>query len=123
MKLLSSRYVLTAGAVAGLFVVANKAVGAAADFSSEFRNIQNLNLGKNINEMEAYKKTIKQTAFDTGKNLIDTTKAFYDVQSATGLFGDDVANLVDKVAKFSTATGKRKTRKIACSSNGNNRKK
>ncbi len=103
--LLTNKYVLMAAAVAGIGLTLFSATKKAADFNHEFLQIKQLNLDKSKAQLDSYKKTIKDTAFEAGTDLNKTTQAFYDVQSATGLFGDSARKVVSSVAKFSVATG------------------
>jgi len=105
MRLLGNPYVLiTAGAVA-LSVALGGAMSKAADFNSEFVNIQNLNLDKSKESLADYKTSILDTAMTVGTGAKETAKAFYDVQSATGKYGDDAKQIVASVGKYSIATG------------------
>ena len=105
MRLLGNPYVLiTAGAVA-LAVALGGAMNKAADFNSEFVNIQNLNLDKSKESLADYRKSILDTAMQAGTGAKATAKAFYDVQSATGKYGKDAKQIVASVAKYSIATG------------------
>lgn len=102
---LGNPYTLLIGGVVALTMFLSNATGAAADFNHEFLAIKQLNLDKSTEQMNAYKDSIKAVAFETGQNLLDTTKAFYDIQSATGLFGKDVADITTKVGNYALVTG------------------
>ena len=105
MRLLGNPYVLiTAGAIS-LAAALGGITGKAADFNSEFVNIQNLNLDKSKESLADYKTSILDTAMAVGTGAKETTKAFYDVQSATGKYGDDAKQIVASVGKYSIATG------------------
>ncbi len=105
MDLLGNPYVLlTAGLIAvGTFYV--KATGEAKKFNHEFLQIQNLNLDKSNKSIATYKVGIRDMAFETGHALVDSTKAIYDLQSATGKYGNEALAIYKKVANYSTATG------------------
>lgn len=105
MRLLGNPYVLITAGVISLTALLGGATNAAAQFNKEFLQVKNLNLDKNEQEMADYKKMIRSTAYDIGTNLGETTKAFYDIQSATGLYGNDVKEVFKQVGKFSIATG------------------
>jgi len=105
MELLGNPYVLVAaGLMATIGLFAN-ATGYAKRFNHEFLQIRNLNLDKSQESLNNYKNLIRDTAFETGQNLEKSTIAFYDLQSATGLYGKSAENVFKKVAKYSTATG------------------
>ena len=105
VDLLTNKYVLMAAAAAGIGILLYSATNKAIAFNKEFLQIENLNLDKSKQQMEQYKNSIRDTAFTVGMDLNKTTTAFYDVQSATGLFGNDVKKVVEEVGKFSIATG------------------
>ncbi|MDD2984714.1 MAG: phage tail tape measure protein, partial [Crocinitomicaceae bacterium] len=105
MDLVTNKFALMAAGAALIGTVMVSSVRHANQFNKEFLPIANLNLDKSKGELEAYKDTIRKTAFDAGTDLNATTRAFYDVQSATGLFGKEAAAVTASVAKFSVATG------------------
>ena len=104
IDLITNKYVLMAAVMAGIGVLMFSATKKAAAFNGEFLHIEQMNLDKPKAEMDSYKKTIKNAAFEVGTNLLDTTKAFYDLQSGTGLFGDKAAEVFKKVGNYSIAT-------------------
>ncbi|MCT4613600.1 MAG: phage tail tape measure protein [Marinifilaceae bacterium] len=105
LSLLANRYVLLAGGLVSLGILFGKATSKAADFNAEFLHIKNLNLDKSQEELKKYKNTILDTALALGTEVKATSKAFYDVQSATGKYGDDAKQIVASVGKFSIAVG------------------
>lgn len=105
LVLISNRYVLMAGALVGVGLVLASATKKAANFNHEFLQIQNLNLDKSQAQLDKYKNSILNTAFAVGTEVKATSQAFYDVQSATGLYGKDAEAIVKSVGKFSIATG------------------
>lgn len=105
MDLITNKYVLQAAAIAGFALLLGSATQKAISFNHEFLQIEQLNLDKNKKDMEQYKDIIRDTAFTVGTDLNKTTAAFYDVQSATGLFGNEAKKVVQEVGKFSIATG------------------
>lgn len=94
----------TAGILA-FGTIATKGVNAAEKFDSAFLPIRNLNLDKSKGELDGYRSKIRDTTFEIGTNLADSTNAMYDLQSATGLYGDDAIDVFKKVGKYSLATG------------------
>ncbi|MBN2669972.1 MAG: phage tail tape measure protein [Bacteroidales bacterium] len=105
IELITNKYVLMAAAMAGIGLLMFSATKKAAAFNHEFLHIKQMNLEKPKAEMDAYKKSIKDAAFEVGTDLNDTTKAFYDLQSGTGLFGDKAVEVFKKVGNYSIATG------------------
>ena len=95
-------------AIAGgtaLATLSYKGVQAAERFDSAFLSIKQLNLNKSEAEIEKFRGNIRDAAFEMGTNLEKSTNAVYDLQSATGLYGDDAIEIFKKVARFSVATG------------------
>lgn len=101
----TNKYVLMVGAVLGIGMAMNRVSREAAGFNHEFLQIENLNLDKSSGTLKSYKQLIADTAFAAGTDLKKTTIAFYDVQSALGIFGNEAALVTKKVADFSVATG------------------
>ena len=90
---------IVAGVGAGLAVATKR----QKEFNSQFLELQNLNLDKTNQEISGLRKNVLDTAFAIGKLPAETSKAFFDVQSGTGKFGDEVAQIVKEVGMFSTA--------------------
>lgn len=94
----------TAG-IAALGTLAVKGVNAAAKFDEAFMPIRQLNLDKSKGTLDEYRNKIRDASYEVGTNLTDSTNAIYDLQSATGIFGDDAISIFKKVGKYSVATG------------------
>jgi len=105
LKLLGNPYVLITAGIISVTALLGQASNAAASFNNEFLQVKNLNLDKNEKQLNDYKGLIKSTALDIGTNLNETTRAFYDIQSATGLYGREAKQVFEQVGKFSIATG------------------
>ena len=105
LDLITNKYVLMAAAAAGIGMLFYQATNKAIAFNHEFLQIKQLNLDKPKEQMEQYKDIIRDSAFTVGADLNKTTKAFYDIQSATGFFGDDAKRVFEEVGKYSVATG------------------
>jgi len=105
MEILGNPYVLVAAGAIALGAALGAVTSKAADFEHEFLQIRQLNLDKPEKSLNSYRSSILDVSMDTGKAATDTAKAFYDIQSATGLFGKEVADITTKVANFSLATG------------------
>lgn len=82
-----------------------KGVASVEKFDSAFLPIRQLNLDKPQKEIDAYRVKIRDAAFEIGANVSDSTNAMYDLQSATGLYGDDAIEIFKKVGVYSKATG------------------
>ncbi len=105
MSLLGNPYTLLIGGAIAAASIIGITTKKAAEFQHAFLPIKQLNMDKSVSEMERYQKTIKNAAFEVGADLMDTTNAFYDLQSGTGLFGDDAAKVFKKVGNYSLVTG------------------
>ena len=102
--LLANPYVLAAGAVIALIGFLGKATTAASEFSYEFLDIRQLNLDKPTESLNNYRDEILDLSYETGIATAKMSKGFYDVQSATGLFGEDVKDLASQVSDYAIAT-------------------
>ncbi|EKT4510355.1 phage tail tape measure protein [Flavobacterium psychrophilum] len=105
MNLIGNPYVLITAGLLGVFTLFGNATSEAKKFNSEFLNIKQLNLDKNTSQLANYKELIRDSAFETGKSAVDSSKAFYDIQSALGYYGNDAKKVFTQVANYSTATG------------------
>ncbi len=94
---------LAAGAIIGVGLALNTAVKKAEIFNTEFRQLSNLNLDKTAGEISKLKDSVLGLSFDEGFDPQKTSRAFFDVQSATGKFGKEVEDTVKKVGLFSRA--------------------
>lgn len=82
-----------------------KSIDATAKFDSAFLPIKQLNLDKSKEEMASYRDLIRDSAYEVGTSLEASTNAFFDLQSATGTYGQDAVEIFKKVGKYSIATG------------------
>ncbi len=115
MNKFSGNQIRMAGMVAGAFAAIggaalliggfDKSVEAAEKFDSAFLPIKQLNLDKSKGEIDSYRNLIRDSAYDVGTSLEASTKGYYDLQSATGLYGKDAESVFKKVGKYSIATG------------------
>ena len=100
VSLIRNPIVLGTAAVAGLGLAIKKASNEAAMFSTTFRELANLNLDKSFGEIAGLKHMVQSTAYEKGFDQHKTSRAFYDVQSVTGKYGGEVANIVKKQGEF-----------------------
>lgn len=100
---LANPYVAVGAAAAGAAVFLSKATTKASEFNNEFLELQNLNLDKTQGQIEALNKKVLDTAFATGKAPEAMSKAFFDIQSVTGLYGQEVEKAASKIGLFSKA--------------------
>lgn len=95
-------------AIGGMAIVSNvidRSIDSAGKFDSAFLPIRNLNLDKSKAEMDSYKNKIRDGAFEVGAALDVSSTALYDLQSLTGLYGNEAIDVFKKVGKYSIATG------------------
>lgn len=105
LGMLANPYLLGAAAAASFGAALLKASNNAIKFESTFLNIKQLNLDKSNEELDKHKTLILDTAYKVGIGANEMSTAFYDIQSATGLFGSDVSAIAEQVGNFSLATG------------------
>lgn len=104
VKLATNPLVLMTAAVGGVVAAFGTGVKAASEFNNEFLQLQNLNLDKSADDIAGLKDTILGLSLESGRSAKEVSKAFFDIQSGTGLFGEDVAGITDRLADFATAT-------------------
>lgn len=93
------------GGIATITATIDRSVDAAQKFDSAFLPIKQLNLDKSKTEMDSYRNLIRNSAYEIGTSIEDSTKAYYDLQSATGLYGKEAEAVFKKVGQYSIATG------------------
>ncbi len=101
LRFLRNPITLAVGGLALIAVGLNKAKNAAADFNTEFRDLTNLNLKKNQLQIAMLRANVLNTAAKFGFDPLKTSKGFYDIQSITGKYGNEVQKIVAKVGMFS----------------------
>lgn len=89
-----------AGIAAGLGTASEQAV----QFESRFRAIANINQDKTAGQLDRLQTQL--AGFATSRNLAPTEAltGYYDLQSATGKYGEEAIAILGKVNKFSVAT-------------------
>ncbi len=100
LSLIKNPLILGASAALGFGAAIAKGTREAKKFNYEFLELQNLNLDKSKHEIESLKRSVLDVSFDNGLNATQTSKAFFDVQSATGKYGKEVEKIVGSVGKF-----------------------
>lgn len=79
------------------------AIKQAEDFNGQFRELANLNLDKSGTELAKLRKNVLDASYDTGRSTESINKAFFDIQSGTGKFGDEVETAARKASDFARA--------------------
>ena len=100
LAMLSNPLVLGAAGAVALGAGIRSAVNEAKLFNSTFRELANLNLDKSEAEIKTLRNLVKDVAFDKGFDQNLTSKAFFDVQSISGKYGGEVAQIVEKQGEF-----------------------
>lgn len=80
-----------------------QATQKAIDFNAQFRELRNLNLDKSAAQLGGLRDQVLDTALAAGRGAIDMNRAFFDIQSGTGKFGDEVAAIATTTSDFSRA--------------------
>lgn len=96
---------ITVGAAAALALGKGlaAAVQQAERFNDTFLELQNLNLDKTDAQIKQLSNSVLTTSKDAKQGVNETSRAFFDVQSITGQYGEEVEQLVGKVGRFSRA--------------------
>ncbi len=100
LALLSNPLTIVAGVAIGAVAAIKKASKEQAIFNNEFLELQNLNLDKTDKEIDDLRSRVLGISFDKALNPQKTSKAFFDVQSATGKYGYEVEQTVGKIGVF-----------------------
>lgn len=104
LDILTNKWVLLGAGIMGIGVVLSKSVQSAEAFDSAFIAIRQMNMDKPKSELDSYRNKIREVALDIGSGLVKSTHAVYDLQSATGIYGDDAIKIFKKVGRYSFAT-------------------
>ncbi len=104
-QLIRNPIVMATATLVSIGALIGSTTAKAAEFEHAFLPIKQLNLDKSSQQLASYQDKIKKAAFEVGTNLQDSTKAMYDLQSATGLYGDKAIDIFKKVGNYSIATG------------------
>lgn len=91
---------LTIGLV-GVTAAFSHGAQKAKEFDNTFLEVKNLNLDKTNSQMEKLRNNILNTSFDKGLDPDKFARGMFDVQSATGKYGDEVVDIVQKIGVFS----------------------
>jgi|GEM_PF-5657949 len=97
-------YVAVGAAAAGAVAIMSSSVMKAKEFKTQFRELETLNLDKTNEQLDMLKNNVLASAFEAGKGTKQMTQAYYDIQSITGKYGNEIQTITERVSKFSTAT-------------------
>lgn len=91
------------GLVAALALGLAKGVRAAEEFGVPFRELRNLNLDKSAEEIQDLNDSLLKLSFDKGLDARAITKGYYDIQSATGRYGQEVLDMTGRIGEAARA--------------------
>lgn len=91
--------------IGGISAVLLKGAEHAKVFNHNFLELKNLNLDKTQAQIDDLRDSVLDTSFENGFDVNKTVKAYFDVQSATGKYGQEVDKIVSKVGVFSRTMG------------------
>ena len=91
--------------IAGVGAVMVDATNRAKAFNTEFRNLANINLSRSIGELNRLKGLIASTAYAGGHDIGATSRAYFDVQSITGMYGAQASPMVRQGMEFARLMG------------------
>ena len=105
LSMVKNPLIMGGALVAGVSAVMVDATNRAKAFNTEFRNLANINLSRSIGELNRLKSTIATTAYAGGHDIGATSRAYFDVQSITGMYGAQASPMVRKGMEFARLMG------------------
>lgn len=99
-RLAKNPIALTAAGIVAIGKGIDYTTQKAADFNTQFRQLSNLNLDKSRKEINSLRRMVMDTAFDKGFDSEKTIMGYFDVQSTTGKYGNEVKRIVEKQGEF-----------------------
>ena len=105
LSMVKNPLIMGGALIAGISAVTVDATNRAKAFNAEFRNLANINLSRSIGELNRLKSTIANTAYAGGHDIGATSRAYFDVQSITGMYGAQASPMVRKGMEFARLMG------------------
>lgn len=105
LSMVKNPLIMGGALVAGVSAVMVDATDRAKAFNTEFRNLANINLSRSIGELNRLKSTIANTAYAGGHDIGATSRAYFDVQSITGMYGAQASPMVRQGMEFARLMG------------------
>ena len=105
LSMVKNPLIMGGALVAGVSAVMVDATNRAKAFNTEFRNLANINLSRSIGELSRLKTMIANTAYAGGHDISATSRAYFDVQSITGMYGSQASPMVRKGMEFARLMG------------------
>jgi TP901 family phage tail tape measure protein len=100
LAMLINPITILGGVSLGLASGLNKMSNEAIRFNSSFRQVKNLNLDKTVEDLSALKQEVLDLSFYKGFDPNQAATAFFDIQSVTGKYGEEVSRIVSKQGEF-----------------------
>lgn len=105
LSMVKNPLIMGGSLIAGVGAVMVDATNRAKAFNTEFRNLANINLSRSISELGRLKTMIANTAYAGGHDISATSRAYFDVQSITGMYGSQASPMVRKGMEFARLMG------------------
>lgn len=105
LSMVKNPLIMGGALIAGVSAVMVDATTRAKTFNAEFRNLANINLSRSIGELNRLKSTIATTAYAGGHDIGATSRAYFDVQSITGMYGAQASPMVRQGMEFARLMG------------------
>ena len=105
LSMVKNPLIMGGALIAGVGAVMVDATNRAKAFNTEFRNLANINLSRSIGELSRLKTMIANTAYAGGHDISATSRAYFDVQSITGMYGSEASPMVRKGMEFARLMG------------------
>lgn len=105
LSMVKNPLIMGGALIAGIGAVTVDATNRAKAFNAEFRNLANINLSRSIGELNRLKSTIANTAYAGGHDIGATSRAYFDVQSITGMYGAQASPMVSQGMEFARLMG------------------
>lgn len=105
LSMVKNPLIMGGALIAGISAVTVDATNRAKAFNAEFRNLANINLSRSIGELNRLKGMIASTAYAGGHDIGATSRAYFDVQSITGMYGAQASPMVRQGMEFARLMG------------------
>lgn len=105
LSMVKNPLIMGGALIAGIGAVTVDATNRAKAFNAEFRNLANINLSRSIGELNRLKGMIASTAYAGGHDIGATSRAYFDVQSITGMYGAQASPMVRQGMEFARLMG------------------
>lgn len=104
MKLVKNPIAAVVSVVGSLGIAFLRATNTASEFEHQFLELRQLNLEKPKKELDELNSLVLDTAWNAGISSVQMAKGYFDMQSATGQYGEELDEILTKTGQFSHAT-------------------